>query len=327
MMTKLRRFFKEGHALQGLQMMLAVAIAYGLSAALGLHESWWAVMSALIVMRANPDATLAAGWQRLGATVAGSVCGLMAVGVVHVLNVSASTSELGAVVALVVVALLAFATAARAGLRGAPIAALIVISGSLAHVSPLAVAAMRTAQVVLGAAVAMVVAWLFHRFAMAPRPLVVVASLLRQLAEQFTAPRAEPASPTEREARSAAVRATVRRLGEMVHGSNQTQHRQLLGLAMRLAQDAALLLRLLEAAPEDAKALMADVAGKTAKALEVVAARLDGGDASPAESLDALRQQAGGMGQADAVLLLQDDLRKLLRIGQASASAKPAHQS
>lgn len=307
------RFFREGHALHGVQIVVALVAAYAVSAALGLHENWWAALSALIVIRGNADATLSAGWQRMAATMIGSLCGLGGTWLVHHAPLPAG----GAALTLAVVSLLAFATADRPGLRSAPIAALIVMSAvALPGVSPFGVALMRTVEIVIGAATAMAVVWLAHKFSVNSRPLAVVSGLLRELAAQVVQAGDDGAEARSgREARGAAVRASVRRLGEMVAGSRDPNQRALLGLAMRLAQDAALLARQLEAAGADTRTRAAETARAAAAALEAAAARLDGAGDSPAAALGALARQAGW--PADAVQLLREDLGKLLHVAGA----------
>lgn len=309
----LRRFVREGHARHGLQLVAAVVAAFAASAVLRLPEGAWAVMSALIVTRANADATMAAGWQRVAATIAGSLCGLAGAWLF-------AGADARAWLALLPVALLAFATADRPGLRSAPIAALIVLSAAgRAGASPVAVAALRTLEIAVGAAAGIGVAWAAHRLSVSARPVAAVAALLRQLAAQVgPAAEASPA-PGEREARALAVRATLRRIGEMVQGSRQEGPRALLGLGMRLAQDAGWLARVLEAAPADSRAAAAAAARAVAAALQATAARLEGGASSPAEAIAALSPQASPAWRADAVLLLQDDLRRLLHVSAGGA--------
>jgi len=300
------RFVREGHAGHGLQLALSIVLAHAAARLSGLPEAHWAAMSALIVSRADASATLQAGGQRLLATLAGAGAGLAGVALAHL------RPELGGeAIGLGIVVLLAVATADRLGWRAAPITALIVLgaAGRPGH-SVLAAAALRSANIGLGAGVAMATAWLARRVSVGARPLSVVVALLRELAGQVEAGVAGDAAA--REARSRAARATLRRLGEMLHGTRDEGRRKLLGLTMRLAQDAAWLARQLAtpAAPEAAAPLAVGAAG----ALRAAADRLDGGADSPATALAALGKQAGPAWQADAVLLLKDDLSRLLEL-------------
>lgn len=306
------RFIHEGHLWHGLQLALSLVLAHLAARLTGLPEAHWAAMSALIVSRADASATLQAGGQRLLATVAGALAGLAGVALAHL------QPDLGReAIGLGIVALLAAATADRTGWRTAPITALIVL-GTTTHPdhSALTAAALRTANIALGAGVAMATAWAAQQLAVGARPLAVVAALLRELAAQVEAGPAGDADT--REARSRAARATLRRLGEMLHGTRDEDRRRLLGLAMRLGQDAAWLARQLNT-PQDA-ALAGPLAVDAAAALRAAAARLEGGSDSPAAALATLAAHAGPAWQADAVQLLKDDLAKLLKLADRSAA-------
>ena len=61
-----------GAARDGALLVLAVALAWLVSEALRLPESFWAVMSALIVARGGRGATLDAGWQRVRGVALGT---------------------------------------------------------------------------------------------------------------------------------------------------------------------------------------------------------------------------------------------------------------
>jgi uncharacterized membrane protein YccC len=304
--TWLKRFSREGHLWHGLQLALVIVLAHAAARVTGLPESHWAAMSALIVSRADASATLQAGGQRLLATLLGAVAGLLGVAVAHALP-GIGREAIG----LAVVALLAAATADRIGWRTAPITALIVL-GTASHPgeSAITAAALRTANIAVGAGVAMATAWVGYRLAVGVRPLAVVAALLRELAAQVEA--APTADAEQREALSRDARATLRRLGEMLHGTRDDGRRKLLGLAMRLGQDAAWLARQL-AAPEPNEAA-APLAVQAATALRAAAARLDGGSESPRDAIGALAGHAGPAWQTDAVALLADDLAKLLKV-------------
>ena len=309
------RYFREGHAWHGLQLVAAIVLAFASTWVLGLPEGQWAVMSALIVGRADASATLSAGWQRLGATVAGALVG---VGGAALMQTQVAAPEL---IALALVAALAVATADRIGWRGASIAALIVMGAAgRPGVSPLAVAGLRTLEVGIGACAAMLTAWLAHRLAATTRPLAVVSELLGQLADQVEA--AVDADRAVRLARSAAVRATQRRLGEMVHGTQDTQRRLLILLAMRLAQDTGWLARQLSEAPRQREPQSGTVAGDVAAALRAVASQLDASGIDVPAALARLDTHAGSAWRADAVQVLQDDLRKLTQLAGRAEPGK-----
>lgn len=309
------RFIREGHAWHGLQLVLSVMFAYAAAAGLNLPERHWAVMSALIVSRADSTATLSAGWQRLGATLSGAIVGVIGVGLVELYAGSVP------VITLVIVAALSFVTADRVGWRTAPITALIVMSavGRPGEVSALAVAGLRTLEVGVGAIVAMGVAWLAYHLMATIRPLAVVSSLLQELAAQVDA--AAAGDTAIREARSATVRATVRRLGEMVHGSRDIQRRKLLQLAMRLTQDAGWLVRQITTTSIENIPRAQLAAAGVSTALQAVAKDLHDETESSRVDIALLSKHTGALWQADAVLILQDDIRKLVHV--ATTGTKP----
>jgi uncharacterized membrane protein YccC len=216
-------------------------------------------------------------------------------------------------VTLALVAALAFATADRIGWRSASIAALIVMTAAGQPGAPaLAVAGLRTAEVALGAGVAMLAAWVAHRLSATTRPAAVVSELLRQLAEQVQA--SVDGDPQTRLARSAAVRATQRRLGEMVHGTRDAQRRVLPLLAMRVAQDAGWLARQVSEARGHRDLAAQSVAADASTALRAVAGGLDGAAGDAPAAVAALETHAGEAWRADAVQALQSDLRKLAQM-------------
>ena len=136
----------------GLQLAAAIVAAYGISALLRLPESFWAVMSTLIVMRPSASATLDASRDRIAGTLAGAACGLFGVFLCH----------LGAnalVLTLAIVAVLAFASATVPALRSAAVAVLIVMAaGDLPGHPALQTALLRVAQIVVGVGVATAIA-------------------------------------------------------------------------------------------------------------------------------------------------------------------------
>ena len=115
------------------QLGAAVGLAWGASALLHRPEGFWAVMSALIVLRPTAGATLGAGWDRIRGTLAGTLLGLAGVALRHLhgFDVTATT--------LVLVGLLAAASALLPWLRSAPITALIVLGTGDRQVFPPAV--------------------------------------------------------------------------------------------------------------------------------------------------------------------------------------------
>jgi len=310
----LRRWLRAGHAGQGLQLACAVALSFGASGLLGLPQGFWAVMSALIVMRANPDATLEAGRDRVLGTVASALAGVAGIALFGDRGHAPGAS-------LAIVSAMAFLAAARASLRSAPISALIVLAATGgAGVGPVHAALLRTAEIATGVVTSLAVAWLAHRLGSRAHPVVACAHLLRQLEQQVRLP--ADAATDEREVQARAVRATARRIGELVHGSRALRDRQMLKLALRLSQDVGLLLRV-RATHDEARAREdAALVEAAAAALLACARRLEGAeDARHREALHALAPGPGAPWSADPVAMLRDDLQQLLRVAHA---AKPA---
>lgn len=306
------RFIREGHAWHGLQLAASILVAYAAARGLGLLEGYWAAMSALIVGRADSSATLSAGWQRLAATLSGAVVGVCGVALTQALGATPEFITLG------LVATLTFATADRIGWRSASIAALIVVTASgTPGTSVLAVAGLRTAEVGIGACAAMLMAWLAHRLSITTRPVSVVSALLHQLAEQIEA--AVDATPEARIAHGAAIRATQRRLGEMVHGTRDMRRRMLFLLTLRLAQDVGWLARQVSESSGHREVEARAVAMDASDGLRAVATQLDGAGGDSRAALASLSRHMGAAWQADAVLVLQSDLHKLVQLTAASA--------
>jgi uncharacterized membrane protein YccC len=304
MNAALRRRLREGRSWQGAQLALATVLSFAASGALGLPQGFWAVMSSLIVMRANPDATLDAGRDRIVGTLAGALAGVAGVALYGDRGHAPGAS-------LAIVAALSFLTAMRPSLRAAPIAALIVMAApGSATQGPLHAALLRTAEIATGVASSLAVAWLAGKFGATARPRTACAHLLRELRKQLDAP------PQAREERSRAARAAARRIGELVQGSRAERERQMLQLALRLSQDVGLLVRL-RAGNDEASTQVAGAA------LLACAHRLEGDEQTgDSDALHALLNSSQHSEPVDPLALLREDLQKLLRVSQAAA--KPA---
>ncbi len=138
-----------------LRVTLGGMLAFAVTEALRLPEGMWSVMTALIVMRAPVGRTLHAGRDRLIGTLAGAGIALLLVSLRrwHVPDLALVGLVLGASSCVV---------RWRPGLRAAPIAAVIVISAGAGTPSPLHVAALRVAEITIGAVVGYGVSRLFQ---------------------------------------------------------------------------------------------------------------------------------------------------------------------
>lgn len=126
----------------------AVAAAFAVSALIHLPQGYWAVFTAVIVVQTSIGATITASMERLLGTVVGGL-----VGVAGAYLRASTVLEEGVVLSLAV-ALLAFAAAVQPRLRVAPItAAIVLVGGSSAHMSPILAASWRVADILLGSVI------------------------------------------------------------------------------------------------------------------------------------------------------------------------------
>jgi len=293
---------REGRGRHGAQLALAVLAAYAISASLGLPESLWAVMSALIVVRPNTGTTLTAGWSRLAGTVLGTLAGIAGVWLRHH---GASLP----VVTLAIVACLAFASALVPVFASAPIAALIVLSSTaIPGHGVLEVAGLRGIEVGIGVVTGVAVSLVLRGACAMARFDAACAALLRRFGSLLEP--GDNASAVETEIRTklralavlAAAADSEARWLRRARGADR--HRRLAGLMARLFQDAAVLGRLLPAGPEEPARIAA------LAALEHTAGALQ------AQASSDVRALAAGSGPplAAPLQLLIDDLRLLIRL-------------
>lgn len=251
---------RHGDWRHGAQLAAVVVVSYLVSVAVGLPDGAWAVMSALIVMRPSAGLTLGAGWDRIRATVLGALAGLFGVWLEY-RGVAAPLAMLS------IVAMLAYASAAGAAWRSAPIAAVIVLSsGAHAGHSALQVAALRVVQIGIGVGVALAISLLSSRLRSGPRFKQGCAMLLRGLAlhvgRPTTAGGAQAEKEAEKEAASARLRTALDRLALLAESVDResrlfgrvgrkttidSQHyRHMAQLVGRVLQDVAVLGRILQ---------------------------------------------------------------------------------
>ena len=309
----------------GLQLALAVALAYGTSTLLHLPENFWAVMSALIVVRPTTGSTLGAGWDRVRGTCAGTLMGLGGVWVAHH-GLAPEPVTLGLVAAI------AFASAIVPGLRSAPISALIVLtSAGVAGHSALSVALLRTAEIAIGVAVGLAVSMAGLSAHARGRFDAASAAVLRQIADQLRMPDGK-----EREAAAAKVRLALRELTILGMGADREArwlqrgfnadavkdaYERRARLLARIAHDAGALGRLAEAlGPKADAGAWASLMNATAGAMDDTASGLLGMSATGPEALRSLLRPESEDGidaatrrwAASSVRLLLQDLSRLL---------------
>ena len=317
--------WRHGRWRPGVQLAAAVAIAWGVAVVLHLPESFWAVMSVLIVMRPSAGSTLDAGWNRVSGTAAGALCGLAGVWMQH-----HGTPALASTLAVVM--LLSFASAAAPGLRSAPVAALIILSaGGIPGQSALQVALLRMAQIGIGVGVALAVSTVVSEYHAGARFDESCAALLHGIAKRMAAAR----QPTDAEAERihAGTRAALGRLAVLAGGADlearwwrrgdataRGPYRDKARLAARIFQDAVVLDRVFRQARDTAAdATWREAAQAAGTAIAGMADALAGRSTPP--DLDELGRcaQASRSVPSNALLaaplsLLFDDLRRLQHV-------------
>jgi len=332
MLQSLAGLWSHGRWRAGLQLAGAVALAWAVAVALHLPESFWAVMSVLIVIRPSAGSTLDAGWDRVRGTAAGAVFGLGGVYLQHH-GVPVLVATLG------VVLLLAFASASAPGLRSAPVAALIVLSaGGIPGHSALQVAMLRMVQIGIGVGVALAVSTFLSEYHAGARFDEGCAALLRGIAKRMAG--AQRPAEAEAERIHAATRASLGRLA-LLAGSADLEarwwrrggaaktaraYRDKARLAGRIFQDAVVLDRVFRQANaaaadpfwrEAAQAAAAAVAGVA----EALAGNNGATDLAELERVTSVQATASNALLIAPLSLLLDDVRRMQRCIVVPATA------
>jgi uncharacterized membrane protein YgaE (UPF0421/DUF939 family) len=323
---------KEENLRYGAQLAAAVIVAYLIPYFLSLPEGFWAVMSALIIMRARTGSTLDEGWGRFKGALTGTLFGLLGVWL-HTMGLVTVFATLA------VIAVLAFIAGLAPALRSAPITALIILSsGGIAGHGPWQVAGLRILEIVIGIGAGLLVTWLTPSARSAVHFHASVAQLLRDVALQTArsmsgaAPGAEEKEKAGKDMRTrlgrlallAASADTERRFArgksDAEGGFDEHQFRRHAKLVSRTVQDAALFGRIYDALPEQqSHAIWPRLAAMVGAALNAAAE----GDAEAARN--ALQNLAHALkDEPDAahpvpllqtpVFLLTADLRSLVRL-------------
>ena len=242
----------------GLQLAAAVVVSYLLSAALGLPESLWAVMSSLIVMRPTAGSTLGAGWDRMRGSLTGTLFGLGGIWLHH-LGVATPVATLA------IVALLALSSAWFPAMRSAPIAALIVLSSAgFAGQSALRVAGLRVAEITIGVFAGLAISLVGLRSQARLRFDAACAALLMQIAADVQRDLgAEARTPQQKEEAADALRTALRELAVLAVSADRDARlwrrrrnrpegkecARTARLLVRISHDSALFARLMDSAP------------------------------------------------------------------------------
>jgi uncharacterized membrane protein YccC len=233
-----------------------------------LPEGTWAVLSALIVTRANRGATAQASIGRVLGTLAGAALGVLGaagrlLGAPDLALLAATLLPLGLLVAW------------RPDLRTAPIAAVIVLSAGFAGSAPLHAAGLRVIEILLGVLTAGVVSWTLLPGRSAEQ-LERVAARLLGLLHGLALLAGDSAAAARRDRLLERCRAELRTLGQLAQSAGwepgARERAACVSKQMaRLYADVALLLRV--AADRRAAAALLPLLGVMQRDLEVLAAR------------------------------------------------------
>ncbi|HEX8957019.1 MAG TPA: FUSC family protein [Burkholderiaceae bacterium] len=331
---KIEFSFSEENRRYGAQLAVSCVVAYSIPWALTLPEAFWAVMSALIIVRPRTGATLGEGWNRLKGALTGTLFGLFGVWM-HSLGLVTSVTTLA------VIAVLAFIAGLSPALRAAPITALIILSsGGIPGHGPWQVAGLRIVEIAIGIAAGLLVSWLTPNARSAAHFDESVAQLLADVGEDARlAMSGQGPTGEEREEASRSMRTRIGRLIKLAESAdtegrfarkNKPDEEEKPGqrcrrqarLLSRIVQDAALFGRIYELTPEEqGSALWPRIAAIVADALLAVVKE------GKEEARTALKNLGGclsGETEAEAsarllqgpVGLLLADLRTFVRLRQ-----------
>jgi uncharacterized membrane protein YccC len=308
-----------------LRMLLATVLAAIISTALRLPETYWAVLSAIIVSRPNAGGSARAGASRLLGTVFGSAVA-MAVIVARTWHVPEILLLAAAMVPL------SLLVTAFEEYRTAPVAAIIILSSGSALLSPLHLALLRLAEITIGSATSTLIGASVLRTRGHGRVLRMGASIVTRIGTVLESSFEEPRVDARLDAAHDDIRRDLRELGVLVRtkvgrGAPRAQGR-IVRLLSRLQADALFVGRVVGSGLRRASAL------EYAHALHKVCAHIADCmlEAEPpegelkrcledlqaaSEAFARARQQAGGA-PADALdYLLQTlgkDLHDLIRV-------------
>ena len=138
---------RQGELRHAVRVSAAVGAAFAVGALLHLPQAYWAVFTAVLVVQTSIGGTITATVERLIGTVVGGLAGVLGA------YVRAQTVLEEGLVLSAVIALLAFGAAIRPSLRVAPITAAIVLIGGSSHMAPLAAAAWRVVEILIGSVI------------------------------------------------------------------------------------------------------------------------------------------------------------------------------
>jgi uncharacterized membrane protein YccC len=312
----------------GLRLAIAVVVSFVVSTAFGLPESFWAVMSALIVVRPTAGSTLGAGWDRVRGTLSGTVIGLGGVWL-HQVGIGSHTSTLA------IIAIVAFLSAVVPAMRSAPISALIILdSGGIAGHSALDVAGLRAIEIAIGVATGVAISLVAFATHARERFADASAAWLRKAARQAAADLTGASDEVDRDARREQTRKELREIAELAVGADR-EARWLKSIGrhpatidrvacarvmVRLASDIGAVVRVAGCAPTPLdEATRRSLADAVATACETTAAAMTDPTTEARHGLSSLRRWSAVAESpvawiAPPSLLLLQDLRHLQKL-------------
>jgi uncharacterized membrane protein YccC len=222
-----------------LRMLVAAVLAAAVSTALRLPETYWAVLSSIIVMRPAAGGPGKAGASRLVGTVFGSAVGMAVIAgrVWHV-------PEL-VLLALAMVPLSLLVTAFEE-YRTAPVAAIIILSSGSALISPLHLALLRLAEITIGSTMSMLVgAWVLPSRGHG-RVFRMATSIATRIGTALEISFAQKRDETRLDAMHDDIRRDLRELAAIVRSKGGRGQGRMVRLLSRVHTDAVFIGRLVD---------------------------------------------------------------------------------
>jgi len=163
------------------RMTVAGMLSYGIAEGLALPQSFWAVLTAIIVTQASVGASVKAMSDRLLGTIAGAIWGV----VVSMMVPHQTPLGMGFALALAI-APLSMLAATGPAYRIAPVTAIILLlSSNGLHTNPLTAALDRVLEIAIGCAIAMGVSLVVLSTRASSQLAVAVRNYLDPIAEQL----------------------------------------------------------------------------------------------------------------------------------------------
>jgi uncharacterized membrane protein YccC len=209
----------------GLRLALAAVLSAAISQALHLPETYWAVLSALVVGRPQAGGTRQAGRTRLIGTVIGSLVGLL------VINERIWHPPEILILASAMIPLALFITLFEE-YRTAPVAAIIMLSSAGSIASPIHIALLRLLEITIGSLTSMAVSMLVvpsHTHRSHLRMGTALAARFASLLRQYFAADVDRA---RWDADYDQLRRDLRELAVLVRSKNTSKEHSVQGLRM-----------------------------------------------------------------------------------------------